>query len=51
MTAQFDANRDGRVSQAELAAGPTPAFDAADANRDGKVTRAELDAAIAAARA
>jgi len=50
MTAQFDANGDGRVSQAEYVNGPTPAFDQADANHNQIVTRAELDAAVATAR-
>ena len=43
--AQADANHDGKVTRAELAAAPTPIFDLADANHDGKVDKAELAAA------
>lgn len=50
MVQQFDANNDNRVSRAELASGPTPAFDLADQNRDQVVTQTERQAAVAAAR-
>jgi EF hand len=49
MKADFDANRDGKVSRAEFVNGPTPVFDRADANRDNRLTRAEIDAAKAQA--
>ena len=42
---QADANHDGKVNRAELAAAPTPIFDLADANHDGKVDKAEMEAA------
>jgi Ca2+-binding EF-hand superfamily protein len=51
LKAQFDANRDGRVTREEFVGAPTVLFDAADANRDNLLTRAERDAAVAAARA
>lgn len=51
MRTSFDANGDGRISQAEFVDGPTPAFDMADTNHDGRVTEAELKTAIAAAKA
>jgi Ca2+-binding EF-hand superfamily protein len=41
----MDANRDGRISAAEHAAGARKMFRAMDANRDGKVTAGEMDAA------
>jgi Ca2+-binding EF-hand superfamily protein len=50
LTAQFDANRDGKVSRAEFVNGPTTIFDAADANADGLLSKAERNAAIKAAR-
>jgi Ca2+-binding EF-hand superfamily protein len=42
----LDANRDGRISAAEHAAGARKMFLAMDANRDGDVTAAELEAAF-----
>lgn len=43
---QFDVNQDGRLSRAEFADGPTPAFALADADHDGTVTRAEAQTAL-----
>ena len=43
--AQADANHDGKVTRAELAAAPAPIFDLADANHDGKVDKTEMAAA------
>lgn len=51
MIARFDADGDGKVSEAEFANGPTPAFDAVDANGDGVATKAEFEAAAAKAKA
>ncbi len=48
LIAQGDANRDGRLTRAEMAAAPTPVFDRADSNRDGAVDKAELAALSAA---
>lgn len=42
LAAAFDADSDGRVSQAEFANGPTPVFDNADGDANGVVTRAEV---------
>jgi hypothetical protein len=42
---RLDADKDGKVTQAEYAAGSKTAFDKLDANADGKVTAAEMDAA------
>jgi hypothetical protein len=50
LIAQFDANRDGRVSRAEFVNGPTVYFDQADTNNDNVLTQAERNAALAAAR-
>ncbi len=50
LKAQFDRNRDGRVSRDEFVNGPTLMFDLADTNRDGILTRAELDTAISRAK-
>ncbi len=50
LKAQFDANKDGKVSRDEFVNGPTLLFDRADANHDGILTRAELDAAISRAK-
>lgn len=47
LKATFDANGDGKVSQAEFVTGPTTAFDRIDANSDNTVTRQELDTARA----
>jgi EF hand domain-containing protein len=41
----IDANRDGRVSAQEHAAGAAKMFQTMDSNRDGKVTAHEMDAA------
>ncbi|MGW8393975.1 EF-hand domain-containing protein [Pseudoduganella sp. HUAS MS19] len=41
----MDADRDGKVSAAEHAAGAKAMFGKMDANRDGKVTAAEMTAA------
>ena len=43
----MDADRDGKVSEHEHAAGAAKMFQAMDANGDGKVTAAEMDAAQA----
>lgn len=48
LRATFDANKDGKVSQAEFVSGPALMFDRADANSDNTVTRAELEAVRAA---
>lgn len=50
LMAQFDANRDGKVSRDEFVNGPTVIFDAADANRDGLLTTEERQTAIKAAK-
>lgn len=42
LIAQADADHDGRVTQAELAAAPTPIFDRADTNHDGVIDKDEL---------
>jgi Ca2+-binding EF-hand superfamily protein len=42
LIAQADASHDGRVTQAELAAAPTPIFDRADSNHDGVIDKDEL---------
>jgi len=44
-TERWDADNDGKVSQAEYAAGSKTAFTKLDANADGKVTAAEMDTA------
>ena len=44
LLATADADHDGRVTQAEFDAAPTPAFDQADTNHDGVVDRAEAAA-------
>lgn len=51
LVVQFDANRDGRVSQSEFVNGPTPAFDVVDANNDNVATEAEFNAAAQNVRA
>lgn len=43
--AMMDANKDGKVSAAEHAAGARSMFEQMDADRDGKVTAAEMSAA------
>jgi Ca2+-binding EF-hand superfamily protein len=45
LKAAFDANGDGKLSQAEFVNGPTAAFDRVDTNHDDTVTRQELDMA------
>lgn len=40
--ADFDANRDGRLSHAEFVEGPTRAFNRADRDRDNRVNPQEL---------
>ena len=42
---RLDADKDGKVTQAEYTAGAKTSFDKLDANADGKVTAAEMDAA------
>lgn len=44
MRAQFDGNRDGRITRQEFVEGPTVAFDLGDANHDGLLTQAEMRA-------
>lgn len=46
-----DADRDGRLSQAEFVEGRAARLAAVDANRDGSVTRDEMQAAMQARRA
>ena len=43
--AMMDANKDGKVSAAEHAAGAKAMFEKMDADKDGKVTEAEMTAA------
>jgi hypothetical protein len=43
LIAEADANRDGKVTRAEMDAAPTPVFDLADTNNDGKVDKAERE--------
>ena len=43
---QMDANKDGKVTRAEMLSGATQHFDKADANKDGKVTPEERKAAF-----
>lgn len=45
MIAQADANRDGRLTRAEMASAPAPIFERADSNNDGAIDSAELAAA------
>lgn len=42
MFAEMDADHDGRITRAELAAAPTLLFDRADSNHDGFVDKTEL---------
>lgn len=49
MMREFDANGDGKVTQQELATGPTPVFDRVDSDGNNTVTEAEVKAARAAA--
>lgn len=51
MIAEADANRDGKITRAELNAAPTADFDRADTNQDGVVDQAELSAMVARMRA
>lgn len=48
LRATFDANKDGKVGQAEFVNGPALMFDRADANGDNTVTQAELEVVRAA---
>lgn len=48
LKANFDVNKDGKISRAEFTHGPTAAFDRVDANKDGIATQAEFNAARAA---
>lgn len=53
MINQADANRDGKVTRAEMANAPMPIFDRADTNNDGALDKSEVAAArqrLAAAR-
>lgn len=50
MVGQFDANKDGRVSQSEFVNGPTLVFDRVDSNSDNLATEAEFTAALETAR-
>jgi EF-hand domain pair/EF hand len=50
LMAQFDSNRDNKVSRNEFVNGPTIIFDAADTNHDGLLTSAERQTAIKAAK-
>jgi len=43
LIAEADANRDGKVTRAEMDAAPIPVFDLADTNKDGKVDKVELE--------
>jgi uncharacterized protein (TIGR03000 family) len=45
--ADYDANKDGRLSRNELPPELRPAFDRIDADKDGKVSREELERGIA----
>lgn len=51
MIGEADADKDGKVTRAELARAPAPGFDRVDTNKDGVVTKAELAAARSAAQA
>ena len=44
LRASFDANKDGKVSEAEFVNGPSVLFDRADTNGDNMVSKAELNA-------
>ena len=44
LRAQYDVNRDNRISRTEFVNGPTPVFDAADTNHDNAVDEAEIRA-------
>jgi Ca2+-binding EF-hand superfamily protein len=44
MIAQADANRDSRVTKAEMASAPAPIFDRGDTNGDGAIDKTELAA-------
>lgn len=43
--AKSDANRDGRISRAEVQSGPAPAFEAADADNNRVLSAKEIGAA------
>lgn len=45
LRAQFDNNRDSKVTRDEFANGPTLMFDLADADHDNVLTKREIDAA------
>lgn len=45
LRAQFDQNRDNKVTRDEFVNGPTLMFDLADTNHDNVLTREEIDAA------
>lgn len=48
LRANFDANKDGKVSEAEFVNGPSLMFDRADTNGDNLVAQSELQAVRAA---
>ena len=47
LKANFDANKDGKVSKLEFVNGPALMFDRVDTNKDNTVTKSELEAARA----
>lgn len=47
---RLDADKDGKVTQAEYIAGSKSSFEKLDANADGKVTSAEMDTAYATSK-
>lgn len=50
LRSEFDADGDGRISQAEFSNGPMLGFDRADADKDGELNAQEIAAAKAAAK-